>query len=54
MTSFESCEVEIPSYLEQQEIADFLSAMEKRLENLEQTVELLKEQKKGLMQQMFV
>ena len=54
MTSFESCEVEIPSYLEQQEIADFLSAIEKRLENLEQTVELLKEQKKGLMQQMFV
>ena len=53
MTSFESCEVELPSYLEQHEIADFLSAIDKRLEKLEQTVELLKEQKKGLMQQMF-
>jgi type I restriction enzyme, S subunit len=54
MSSFESCEVELPSYPEQQKITDFLSAIDKQLEKVEQTVELLKEQKKGFMQQMFV
>lgn len=38
---------------EQQKIADFLSILDVRLEQLSK-VELLKEQKKGLMQQMFM
>lgn len=49
---------EIPVYLpaiqEQQKIADFLSMLDLRIEQLSQKVELLKEQKKGLIQQMFV
>ena len=49
---------EIPVYLpaiqEQQKIADFLSMLDLRIEQLSQKVELLKEQKKGLMQKMFV
>ena len=50
--------IEIPLYLpviqEQQKIADFLSMLDVRIEQLSQKVELLKEQKKGLMQQMFM
>ena len=50
--------IEIPLYLpviqEQQKIADFLSMLDVRIEQLSQKVELLKEQKKGLMQKMFV
>ena len=50
--------IEIPLYLpviqEQQKIADFLSMLDVRIEQLSQKVELLKEQKKGLIQQMFV
>ena len=48
------CMIIYPSVEEQQKIADFLSAIDKQLEKVEQKVELLKEQKKGLMQQMFI
>lgn len=50
--------IKIPLYLpviqEQQKIADFLSMLDVRIEQLSQKVELLKEQKKVLMQKMFV
>lgn len=48
------CMIIYPCVAEQQKIADFLSAIDKQLEKVEQKVELLKEQKKGLMQQMFI
>lgn len=46
--------VQLPYEDEQHKIADFLSTIDKQLETVEQTVKLLEEQKKGLMQKMFV
>ena len=44
----------IPKTLEEQEkIADFLSTVDKKIENLNATIENLEQQKKGLMQQIF-
>ena len=54
MKSFETCEVYLPSYLEQQKIADFLDTMDNQINQISKKVERLREEKKGLLQQMFV
>ena len=51
--SLREIRVQVPCKGEQQKIAGFFIALDKQLEKLVQTVELLKEQKKRLMQQMF-
>ena len=44
----------VPLLEEQQKIADFLSSIDSKIENMEKELEGLKEFKKGLLQQMFV
>lgn len=44
----------IPSLLEQEKIANFLSTQDELIEKEEEKLNLLKEQKKGLLQKMFV
>ena len=44
----------IPSKPEQQKIADFLSAIDEKINLVNQQLEKTKEYKKGLLQQMFV
>lgn len=51
---FENMPVKLPSVDEQFKIADFLTAIDKRIENLAQQLEQAKIWKKGLLQQMFV
>ena len=46
--------IKIPTLEEQQKIADFLSSIDSKIENMEKELEGLKEFKKGLLQQMFV
>ena len=46
--------IPLPSIPEQEKIANFLSAQDKLIEKEEEKLNLLKEQKKGLLQQMFV
>lgn len=43
----------IPTYAEQEKIASFFSTIDKKIENLENTITSLKNQKKGLLQQIF-
>lgn len=43
----------LPSSQEQQKIADCLSSLDELIEATSQKVEILKEHKKGLMQQLF-
>lgn len=43
-----------PSLEEQQKIADFLSSIDSKIESIEKELKVLKEFKKGLLQQMFV
>jgi type I restriction enzyme S subunit len=45
--------VTLPSELEQQKIADFLTAIDKKIESIDKRVELLKRYKKGVMQKIF-
>ncbi|PKL79809.1 MAG: restriction endonuclease subunit S [Ignavibacteriae bacterium HGW-Ignavibacteriae-4] len=46
--------VSLPSFVEQQKIGSFLSAIEKAIESLETELDISKEFKKGLLQKMFV
>jgi len=46
--------ISIPCLAEQQKIADFLSAIDEKIEVNEKMLERVKEWKKGLLQQMFV
>lgn len=43
----------IPTYAEQEKIASFFSTIDKKIENLENTITSLENQKKGLLQQIF-
>lgn len=49
-----SCPIFLPCLEEQQKIADFLSSIDNKIDNLTAELEDLKEFKKGLLQQMFV
>ncbi len=53
-TEFEAIKLQIPSLLEQKKIANFLSAIDKKIELEEEKLENMKKFKKGLMQRMFV
>lgn len=46
--------IDVPSSEERKNIAIFLSALNKKVENQENRITLLKEQKKGLIQQLFI
>lgn len=46
--------INIPSLPEQEKIANFLSLLDQRIEKEQEKLRLLKEEKKGLLQQMFV
>ena len=46
--------IKLPCIKEQQKIADFLSAIDTKIEKISDELEDLKEFKKGLLQQMFV
>lgn len=52
-TELSKLEILIPSYSEQQKIADFLTAVDDRISAIQEKVELLKEYKKGVMQKIF-
>ena len=52
--SLNSIEINLPCLEEQQKIADFLSSIDNKIDNLTSELENLKEFKKGLLQQMFV
>ena len=45
--------INIPSFQEQEKIANFLSTVDKKIENLKNTITSLENQKKGLLQQIF-
>lgn len=45
--------INIPSFQEQEKIANFLSTVDKKIENLANTITSLENQKKGLLQQIF-
>ena len=53
ISQYSDIEIKVPSYREQKKIADVLSAADNEIENLQQKLDILKEQKKGLMQKLF-
>lgn len=53
-SNFEKCKIEVPCLEEQQKIADLLSSFDEKIDAEKETLEHLKELKKGLLQQMFV
>lgn len=53
-TNLDSIEIKLPSKQEQQKIADFLSALDKKIEAVSRQIEQTRVFKKGLLQQMFV
>lgn len=50
---FSQVKVEVPSYVEQQAIAEVLTSADKELENHRKKLEALRQQKRGLMQQLL-
>ncbi|MDD3050321.1 MAG: restriction endonuclease subunit S [Candidatus Cloacimonetes bacterium] len=52
--NFSRVKVNLPSIDEQQKIANFLSAIDKKIETTNQQIESMQEWKKGLLQRMFV
>lgn len=53
-STIENFSIELPCLEEQQKIANFLSSIDEKIDNLAAELEDLKEFKKGLLQQMFV
>lgn len=53
-TDLKKIKIKIPSKKEQQKISDFLSAFDEKISTEKETLEHLKQLKKGLLQQMFV
>ena len=48
------CKINLPSLQEQEKIGNFLSNIDKKISITEEKLELFKEYKKGLLQQMFI
>jgi type I restriction enzyme, S subunit len=53
-TELEQIEIQIPSLLEQTKIANFLSAIDKKMQHVQAQIEKMEMWKKGLLQKMFV
>ena len=53
-TDFSTLKFKIPSLKEQEKIANFLSLLDERIEKEQEKLKLMREEKKGLMQRMFV